>query len=261
MILSIANINFSYNGLPVLKDLTFEVKAGEILAVLGVNGAGKSTLLKCINGILKPGKGTIFINDHDVSEMSRNETARYFGYVPQHQGMEGMIVFDAVLLGRKPRMKWGATGEDMKIVRNVLHDTGISHLAMRPLGTLSGGEKQKVFIARAIAQQPHVLLLDEPTNSLDVKNQLDVMGLLRNITKKMNLLTVTSLHDLNLALRFADRFLMLRGGLIHADIEKRGVTPRMIRDVYDVEVAMAEIAGYPVMVPVRERLPLSGEHT
>jgi iron complex transport system ATP-binding protein len=139
MILSVAHVQFAYNGLPVLKGLTFDVKAGQVIAVLGVNGAGKSTLLKCINRILKPAQGVILVGGHDVREMSRIEAARRFGYVPQHRDEEEMVVFDAVLLGRKPHIKWAATTRDMEVVERVIRETGLSALAMRPVNRLSGG--------------------------------------------------------------------------------------------------------------------------
>lgn len=148
MILSAADVRFAYNGHLVLKDLAFEAKAGEVLAVLGVNGAGKSTLLKCINNILKLARGAILVEGQDVREMNRTEAARCFGYVPQQRGEEEMVVFDAVLLGRKPHIKWPATARDMEVVERVIHDTGLAPLAMRPVSKLSGGEARKVLIAQ-----------------------------------------------------------------------------------------------------------------
>jgi iron complex transport system ATP-binding protein len=253
MILSVAGVRFGYNGRPVLNDLAFEVKAGEMLAVLGVNGAGKSTLLKCVNRILTPARGAVLLDGRDVRHMSRTESARAFGYVPQHQEKEEITVFDAVLLGRKPHIKWAASRKDMEIAEHAIADTGLSSLAMRPVNTLSGGEAQKVLIARALAQEPSVLLLDEPTSNLDVRNQIEVMDLLRDITAKKRLLTMVSIHDLNLSLRFADRFLLLKDGSVHAVVDRASVSPGIIRDVYGVDVVIGEVAGHPVAVPLHTR--------
>jgi iron complex transport system ATP-binding protein len=251
--LSIAGVDFAYNGNPVLRDVTFEVRTGQMLAVLGINGAGKSTLLKCMNSILKPRKGCVFLNDRDIRGMARNETARYFGYVPQHREGEEMLVFDSILLGRKPHMKWGISGRDMAIVERIIQDMRLDHLALRPVNTLSGGEAQKVLIGRALAQEPEVLLLDEPTNSLDVKNQLEIMRLLQKMVKERDILAVVSIHDLNLALRFADRFLMLKDGSVFAAVAKDGMTSEVIHDVYGVDVAIGEVGGHPVAVPLNEQ--------
>jgi iron complex transport system ATP-binding protein len=259
MILSVAGVRFAYNGRPVLNDLAFEVKAGEIVAVLGINGAGKSTLLKCINRILKPARGTVLLDGHDVHRMSRSESARSFGYVPQHQAREEITVFDAVLLGRRPHIKWAATRRDMEVAERAIGDTGLSSLAMRSVSTLSGGEAQMVLIARALAQEPGVLLLDEPTSNLDVRNQIEVMGLLREVTTKKRLVAMVSIHDLNLSLRFADRFLMLKGGSVYAAVDRRSLSADIIREVYEVDVVMGEVAGHPVAVPVHKEQTLKGE--
>jgi iron complex transport system ATP-binding protein len=252
MILSVGGIEFAYNGRPVLKDVTCEVLPGEILAVLGVNGAGKSTLLKCMNGMLKGQKGCVFLDRQEVCLMERNERARNFGYVPQHRGEEEMIVFDAVLLGRKPWIDWSASQRDLEIADKVIRLLGLGPLALRPLRTLSGGEAQKVLIARALAQEPEVLLLDEPTNSLDMKNQMEIMTLLKRVVREHKLIAAVSIHDLNLALRFADRFLMLKDGSVYAITEAGSVSREMIRDVYGIDVLLGDIGGWPVAVPVNE---------
>ncbi len=252
MILSVDGIEFAYNGSPVLKDVTCEVRPGEILAILGVNGAGKSTLLKCMNGLLKARKGCVLLDKQGVGLMDRNERARNFGYVPQHRGQEEMIVFDAVLLGRKPWIGWSASDRDLEIADRVIHLLGLENLALRPVRTLSGGEARKVLVARALAQEPEVLLLDEPTNSLDVKNQIEIMTLLKRVVREHKLIAAVSIHDLNLALRFADRFLMLKDGSVYATTETGGISRDMIRDVYGIEVLLGEIGGWPVAVPVSE---------
>jgi len=252
MILSLGGVEFAYNGRPVLKDVTCEVQPGEILAILGVNGAGKSTLLKCMNGILKAHRGCVLLDNQDVALMERNQRARNFGYVPQHRGEEEMTVFDAVLLGRKPWIGWSAAHKDLEIVDKVIHLLALEPLALRPLRTLSGGEAQKVLIARALAQEPEVLLLDEPTNSLDVRNQVEIMALLKRVVREHRLIAVVSIHDLNLALRFADRFLMLKDGSVYAITEAGSISREMIRDVYGIDVLLGSIGGWPVAVPINE---------
>ena len=252
MILSVSGIEFAYNGRPVLKDVTYEVLPGEILAILGVNGAGKSTLLKCMNGILKAQRGCVLLDRQEVALMERNERARNFGYVPQHRGEEEMTVFDAVLLGRKPWIGWSASERDLEIVDRVIHLLGLEPFALRPLRTLSGGEAQKVLIARALAQEPEVLLLDEPTNSLDVKNQVEIMTLLKRVVREHRLIATVSIHDLNLALRFADRFLMLKDGSVYTITEPDRISREMIRDVYGIDVLLGNIGGWPVAVPINE---------
>jgi iron complex transport system ATP-binding protein len=201
------------------------------------------------------------VGGRDLDDMSRTEAARHIGYVPQHRADEEMVVFDAVLLGRKPHIRWAATSRDMEITEQVIAQTGLSPLAMRPVNRLSGGEAQKVIIARALAQEPKVLLLDEPTNSLDVRNQLEIMGILGNLTKARGLVTIVSIHDLNLALRFADRFLLIKDGFICSAVDRNHLSPEMIGDAYGIEVVLSEIAGFPIAVPVNdtEELTLNKE--
>jgi iron complex transport system ATP-binding protein len=167
MNLKVRGIEFSYNHHPILDGVSFDIKPGEILGVLGVNGAGKSTLLKCINRILRPRAGSILLDDQDLRKMRSGEIARHFGYVPQKYTEESITVFDAVLLGRKPYIQWSASTNDLLIVEDMLRRLHLENLALRPVDRLSGGEYQKVVIARALAQEPEILLLDEPTSNLD----------------------------------------------------------------------------------------------
>ncbi|MCF8046702.1 MAG: ABC transporter ATP-binding protein, partial [Desulfarculaceae bacterium] len=175
MTLEAKGLHFYYNGQPVLRGLNLSLEHGEITGILGVNGAGKSTLLRCLNRILRPQKGVVMVEDRDLSKLGGEQIARLIGYVAQSQEREPLSVFDAVLLGRKPHIKWQATSHDLDVVTTVLTQMGLEPLALRQVSSLSGGEAQKVVIARALAQEPHLLLLDEPTSNLDLRNQLEVM--------------------------------------------------------------------------------------
>jgi iron complex transport system ATP-binding protein len=248
MMLSVAGVQFKYESHAVLRDIHLELDQGQILAVLGVNGAGKSTFLKCINRILRVRKGTILLHSEDVLHMQGAEIARHMGYVPQRYGEEELGVFDAVLLGRKPYIKWKAEERDLQIVETILKQMALEDMAMRPVHTLSGGEMQKVILARALAQEPDLLLLDEPTSNLDLKNQLEVMGLVRAAVKDRGLSAVICMHDINLALRYADRFLMLKDGRVHIQGGREAVTPQAIHQVYGVRVLLGEVEGYPIVV-------------
>ncbi len=250
MKLEVAGIHFSYNGHPVLSDVNFFLDRGEVMCVLGVNGAGKSTLLKCLNRILKPKRGSVLVEGEDLLLMSQNSVARRIGYVPQRHPETRLTVFEAVLLGRKPHIRWSLASDDYELAENIMAQIGIAHLAMRPVVNLSGGELQKVIIARALAQSPSILLLDEPTSNLDLKNQLEVMGLIRRIVEDQGLSAVVAIHDLNIAVRFADRFLFLKDHKIHAACTRENLTSEMIRQVYGIEVALEEFGGHTVVVPM-----------
>lgn len=250
MILSVSDICFSYNSHPVLTDVNFSLEQGQVLGVLGVNGAGKSTLLKCLNRILRPRRGVVLLENEDLLAMSQRDVARRVGYVPQRHSSVRLSVYESVLLGRKPHMGWTLTKEDYALVEAILLQMGLEDLALRPLSDLSGGEAQKVMIARALAQSPGILLLDEPTSSLDLKNQLEVMGLIRDVVREQGLSAVVSIHDLNLAVRFADSFLFLRDHQVHALVNREELTPDIIREVYDVEVTIQEISGHTTVIPL-----------
>jgi iron complex transport system ATP-binding protein len=250
MNLIVDGINFSYNSHPVLSDVSFFLDRGQVMCILGVNGAGKSTLLKCLNRILAPQQGTVLLEGEALFRMRQAEVARRVGYVPQRNPDTRMTVFETVLMGRKPHMGWKTESNDYAVVEKIIQQIGIEHLSMRPVSDLSGGEFQKVIIARALAQTPKMLLLDEPTSSLDLKNQLEVMELIRNIVKTQKLSAIVAIHDLNIAVRFADSFVFLKDRRIHAISTKENITSEMIRQVYGVEVALKEFEGHTIVVPL-----------
>lgn len=250
MTLIASGIHFSYNGDPVLSNVSFSLDAGEVMCVLGINGAGKSTLLKCLNRILIPRQGDVLLKGESLLSMNRAKVARRVGYVPQRHPDTRLSVFEAVLMGRKPHMEWKTEADDYAVVEEIIEKIGLAPLAMRFVNGLSGGELQKVVIARALAQTPKILLLDEPTSSLDLKNQLEVMGLIREIVKDEGLSAIVAIHDLNIAVRFGDRFLMLKDHRVKAVAEREELSAEMIWDVYGVDVVLREIDGRTVVVPV-----------
>lgn len=250
MILSVRGIRFSYPGHPVLSDIGFSVERGECLAVLGTNGTGKSTLLKCLNRILTPQAGTVLIGPDSIDRLGRNELAQKIGYVEQKREGSRCTVFDAVLLGRKPYIRWDVTKKDLEITDKALAALGLSGFAMRYLDELSGGELQKVVIARALGQEPELLLMDEPTSNLDLKNQLEVLQIIRRVTEERGISAVVTMHDLNLALRFADKFLFLKDGFVFAGGGPEVVTPATIENVYSVPVIIQNYGSKSVVIPL-----------
>ncbi|TFG13743.1 ABC transporter ATP-binding protein [Candidatus Thorarchaeota archaeon] len=249
MKLEVNSISFRYNNKPILNDITFNLKAGEFLAILGPNGSGKTTLLKCINGILQPQNGSILIDGKSMQEYGRNDIARIMGYVPQHNGrIFPNTVFDTLLLGRKPHIQWAPTSKDLRVVSQLLEMLNLEQFALRNITELSGGERQKVVIGRALAQQPNILLLDEPTSNLDLKHQLEVLKLIRNQTRD-GLSAVMALHNLNLALKFCDRIVMLNDGEIFVQGGLEVLTPEAIEFVYNVKVNTIEYSGGIFVIP------------
>ncbi len=248
--LSVNGISFAYNGWPVFEEVCFQVDRGELLAVLGPNGAGKTTLLKCMNAIHRPGSGSVFIGEDNVLRLKQDEIARLLGYVPQRLEAARLSVFDSILLGRKPYIRWRVSEKDIRMVDAVIKRLSLEHLSLRHIDCLSGGELQKVSIARALVQEPEVLLLDEPISSLDLKNQLDIMRTIRDVVKGHRVSAVITMHDLNTAIRYADKFLFLKDGKICSCGGCESITPEIIEKVYGVAVEIEYRNGYPVIHPV-----------
>ncbi|SMB79697.1 iron complex transport system ATP-binding protein [Desulfonispora thiosulfatigenes DSM 11270] len=249
MILSVKSLSFRYPSRSVIKDINFSISKGDFLAVLGINGAGKSTLLKCLNRILNPNAGIVYINDDEASKLSRRELAKKIGYVAQRNENIRSTVFDAVLLGRKPYIKWEVSKNDLEITQEALKVLDLEEYALRYLNELSGGEQQKVVIARALAQKPEILLLDEPTSSLDLKNQLEVARVINKVAKEQQMAAIVTMHDLNLAIRFADKFILLKNGQIFAAGGSEVITPENIESVYSVPVKIDKVGDIPVVIP------------
>ena len=222
--LSVENLAYHYKGRPaVLKDVNFNVNTGEFLAILGNNGVGKSTMLKCFNKILTPDGGKIILDDL----FSGKQTEINIPIAPDGS-------FSA-------KMKWGFTEDDHQIVHHAMAELQVEPLRGRFLNELSGGERQKVMLARALAQQPKLLLLDEPTSSLDIQNQYQVLQIVRDICHEQHLTAIVVIHDLNLALRFCDRFVLLRQGGVYACGGKEVLDRDALRDVYHVDAEVVAV--------------------
>ncbi len=249
MILKVDSVEFSYNSIPVLKGVKLEVEKGEVVAIIGPNGAGKSTLLKCINGILKPQKGTILLEGLPLASFGAREVAKRIGYVPQNTHGSFMTVYDTVLLGRKPHMGWGPDEKDFKIVEDTLRLMGLEEFSLKLTNQLSGGELQKVVLARVLAQEPKIILLDEPTSNLDIKNQFEVMELVRKIAHQKGITSIVVMHDVNLALCYADRFVVMKDGMIYGEGKREIIKPELIKKVYGVKAVIDNVRGFPVVVP------------
>lgn len=220
----------------ILKGVSIDSKNREFIGIIGPNGSGKSTLLKCIYRILKPNNGCIMLGEEDISKMSVKESAKKLAVVAQHNYYNfDFSVGEVVLMGRSPHKKSlePDNSEDYDIVNESLEKVGMLGFKNRSFSTLSGGEQQRVILARALAQQTPCLILDEPTNHLDIKYQLSLL----NIVKSLNLTVISAIHDLNIAAMYCDRlFVMKNGQIVGSGIPQEVLTKEFIKEIYDIDV-------------------------
>jgi iron complex transport system ATP-binding protein len=240
MILKVENLSAGYSGsTPVLREATLEVAAGEIAAVIGPNGCGKSTLLRCISGLMQPQTGAVFLNGKNSESYSLRERAQTLALLAQSfAGSVEIEVEEMALLGRTPFLNnYGTpTARDRDIARRALQQTDTEKFRGRTLGELSGGEKQRVLLARALAQEPKILLLDEPTSNLDIRYQFEILDLVFRLARKGKIAVVLVLHQINLAAAVADSILLLNGdGTVCASgTPGEVVTRENLQNVYHV---------------------------
>ena len=254
--LTIDGINCSYGSVDVLKDVGFAVESGQFLGVLGPNGSGKTTLLKSISRVLKPQKGAIFIGDENVYKMKTVDVAKQMAVVPQSTPVSfDFTALEVVLMGRNPHMaRFKMEGKkDLDIAKNSMQLTRTWEFADRPVNELSGGESQRVIIARALTQEPQILLLDEPTTHLDISNQLEIMDLIKRLCETKKLLIVAVFHDFNLAARYCDSIILLNDGKIVA-IGKMNdtLTSENVKKVFNVDTIVKKhpITGSLYVIPI-----------
>jgi iron complex transport system ATP-binding protein len=254
--LRICGINCYYGSVKVLENVSFSINAGEFAGLLGPNGSGKTTLLRTISRVLKPKVGAVYLNEADIYRMRSREVAKNIAVVPQDAAMDfDFTALDVVLMGRHPYMGRFGMGneEDLAVVRRAMELTNTWHLAERCINELSGGERRRVIIARALAQEPKVLLLDEPTTHLDIGNQLEIMDLLKELCAKKGLIVLAVFHDFNLASRYCDYVILLdKGKIVSIGDVDEVLTRENIKKVFQVDVVVKRhpITGSLYVTPI-----------
>jgi len=248
--LKVDNLHFRYSkhGNPVLNGASLQLKQGEIGILLGKNGSGKTTLFKNILGIEKPESGSMQFDGENLLKMNRRERARRIAYVPQDIHFGALSVFDSILMGRVSYFGLKASLDDYLAVEKIIGDMGLQSFAHRNVDELSGGERQKIAIARAMAQEPKLMVFDEPTGNLDIANEQLIIEEAKKLARQKNISILSSLHDLNQALYFGDKFFFLKNGVVKYAGGKEIVTETVIRDIFDIDVRIVEIDNQKVIL-------------
>lgn len=247
------DVYFAYGDDDAVSGVTFSAGEGEFVSLLGPNGSGKTTLLRLLSGVLRPRKGSVTLFGADIATMPRRSVARTVAVVPQETtSVFPFTVEEIVLMGRFPHLgPYGFEGErDVEAAREAMRLTDTLQLASRHIEELSGGERQRVIVARALAQEAGVLLLDEPTTFLDIRHQLDVAKLVKDLQHRRNLTVVAASHDLNLAAAVSDRFVLLSGGRVYAQgTADEVLTADVLGRAYGAAVETGRINGRPFVLP------------
>jgi iron complex transport system ATP-binding protein len=256
VVLSVDGVECRYGSVKILENVNLTVNEGDFVGILGPNGSGKTTLLKSISRVLKPYKGAILLDKTDIYSMKSVDLAKHMAVVPQESNIGfSFTAMDIVLMGRNPHMKRFEmeTTKDMEIVRRTMNQTNTWHLADRPINELSGGEKQRVVIARALAQEPQVLLLDEPLTHLDMINQLEIMDLVSELCRRDRLIVLAVIHDLNLAGRYCTSAVLLKNSKVFAaGTLDQVLTSENIKSVFNVNavVKKSPVTNSPYIIPL-----------
>lgn len=239
-LLHINNIRFGYNAIPVLRDIAFTVKKGEIVGIIGPNGSGKTTLLKIIDGLITPQAGEVLVAGQDIRNIKRKEVASVIAFVPQELSLIfPFSVREVVMMGRYPHLDdlHFEGSRDHLIVREAMELTDTLSLADRMMHHISGGERQRVLVARALAQKPQIMLLDEATAFLDIRHQITLFELINRLHETQGLTVLMVTHDINLAARYTDRIILLKEGTMRSmGTPDMVITEDTIREVYETDV-------------------------
>ncbi len=250
------NIIFGYDKRKIVNDISLNIEAGSFTSIIGPNGSGKSTLLKIISSLISPDNGVVRFGGIDIRTMSQLDIARKVAVVPQENNIEyRFTVQDIVMMGRYPHLGRFQTESisDYKLVGNALEMTNTLHLKDRYINELSGGEKQRVIIARALAQQPKIILLDEPTSYLDIQHQVEVLELLERLNKEEGLTVIAILHDINLAARFSSNMILLKDGvIIGKGSPKEVIISENLKNAYEIDMIISKnpYSNSPYVIPL-----------
>lgn len=242
--IAVRNLCCGYGSTNILDDVSFEIKKGEHFGIIGPNGSGKTTLLKAITKLIKPESGTVIIDGKDTKKWGVKELSKKLAVVSQNTQAGSMTVEDFVLLGRIPyykRFQLVESQRDIDIAEHCMELTGALKFKNRYLAELSGGERQLVFISRALAQEPAIIFLDEPLTHLDISHQVKVLDIIKTLIGQKGLTAVTVIHDLNLASEYCDRLLLLNNGKVHSiGLPSEILTYQSIEEVYKTTVIVKE---------------------
>lgn len=255
-IIEVKNINFCYGEKPVLKDINFIITKGTFVSIIGPNGSGKTTLLKNISSLLAPSEGLILLEGRNIGKYKKKELARKLAYVPQSITTDfEFSVMDIVLMGRSPYLSTfqSETKEDIELAVEAMRMTNTLELKDKKITEISGGERQRVIIACALAQTPQIILLDEPVSNLDIQHQVEVLSILKKLNREKGMTVVTVLHDLNLAAEYSDSIMLLKDGVLEHYGPPGGViTEDNIKKAYKTQIIMTTnpVSGKPHIIPV-----------
>ncbi len=250
--IKIKNVSYKYSKKEVLKDISFDIENSKITTIIGSNGAGKSTLLKCCNNILHHETGNIIVYGRDITKMSSPEIAKKIGYVPQkYFSSVKSTVFESVLIGIHRKSLFGYTDEEMDKVEKILEQMELADISEDQVSNLSGGQQQKVAIARSLVDTPPFVFLDEPTSGLDLRSQRDLMKFLRELSRKSGIGILTILHDINLASEFSDTIIMLKSGSLYANgTPDEVISKDNIKEVFNLDVVIMTHNDVPFIMPI-----------
>jgi iron complex transport system ATP-binding protein len=260
IVLSIKNLYFSYEDKSILSNINIDIEKGKFISIIGPNGSGKTTLLKNMSSVLIPDRGKVFFQGKDIREYSRKQLSRYMAYVPQSSYINfEFTAGDIVLMGRSPFLKpfESEKAEDIKIAEDAMRMTNVFEIKDKRITEISGGERQRVMIACALAQTPQIILLDEPVANLDIQHQVEILSVLKKLSKINKVTVITVLHDLNLSAEYSDLVVLLKEGkIIEYGPPKDIITEENIKNAYNANVYMTKnpMTGNPHVIPITKNI-------
>ncbi|MGL4849904.1 MAG: ABC transporter ATP-binding protein [Clostridium sp.] len=247
--LEIKNLEFSYGKKQILKDISFKCEEGQVVGILGPNGSGKTTLIRNILGIEKLDKGNILLNDENINKLGLQEKAKKIAYVPQMLSDNfNITVMELILSGLKPHISFKIGEEELEKADELMKEFNILHLTDKNFNDLSGGQKQKVLICKAILQRTDICILDEPISFLDLGNSIEILKIIKKLAKESKKTILIIIHDLNMAKAFSDKILLMKDGkVVQFDYTDKVLTCEQIKKIYNVDVKIVENSIIPII--------------